>query len=153
MSSVLASLTIVLLAADVALKSVASLGIHVKLLGNFLSFGLVTNPDLAFGVPASDTFALVLNLLLFLLVVAAALTRTIVGSGRGYWLLIIGIAGGLNLADRFLYGAVRDYLVFSFPFPIFNFADLAIFFGIFGFLGSFERKQTPGLKPHYVVPR
>ncbi len=153
MSAVLASLTVILLAADIALKSVASLGVHVKLLGNFLSFGLVTNPDLAFGVPASDMFAFVLNLLLFLLVVAAALTRTILGNRRGYWLLVVGIAGGFNLADRFLYGGVRDYLVFGFPFPIFNFADLAIFFGILGFLGSFERKNTPGLKPHYVVPR
>jgi lipoprotein signal peptidase len=149
----LALLAVALLCADVALKLLVSSGMQVVLIPRVLTIGLVGNPNLAFGVPAAFEFAIVLHLTLFLIVAALAVSRLILGIGRGYWLLLIAVAGGLNLADRFIFGAVRDYLVFNFPFPIFNFADLAIMVGVLGFMGTFEWQKKSIAEARYVVPR
>jgi signal peptidase II len=42
-----------------------------------------------------------------------------------------------NLIDRFLYGAVMDFIefhAFGYSFPVFNVADIAIFIGVLGIL-------------------
>lgn len=153
MRAALASLALALLAADIVLKAMASLGVRVELIPRFLTFALVSNQSLAFGVPVTGTLSLVLHLTLFLIVTALAVSRLIVGTGRGYWLLLIGVAGGINLTDRYVYGAVRDYLVFGVPFPIFNLADLVILLGVLGFIGSFDFQRRDALRARYVVPR
>lgn len=152
-SWILAPLAIVLLAADILLKALASFGFRMELIPRVLTFALVRNPALAFGIPVGLQLAVALHLTLFLIVTALAVSRLVLGVGRSYWLLLIAIAGGINLADRFVYGGVRDYLVFSFPFPIFNFADLAILIGILGLVGTFEFRKTTPAPARYVVPR
>ena len=62
-----------------------------------------------------------------------------------YSLLLGGIFG--NLMDRILYGSVIDYLdfrIFSYPFPIFNFADMCIVIGVGLLILDIIRRDTHG---------
>lgn len=152
-TSFLAAPAIAVLAADVALKALASAGIKLMLIPNLFEFGLTRNPNLVFGVPAAGTLTFVLTLVLFLIVIALGVTRIVLGAGRGYWLLLIGVAGGINFTDRYLYGAVRDYALVPATGFAFNLADVAIILGILGFVGTFEFRRRDNLKPQYVVPR
>jgi len=97
------------------------------LIPNFLSFTLVYNKGMAFGLLANARF-------LFLAVSVVAL---IIGwkyyklyftkSVWFYWAGILFFAGTLgNFLDRLFYGQVTDFIAVhfgSYPFPIFNMAD------------------------------
>ncbi len=59
--------------------------------------------------------------------------------GESTWFNFFILAGAFsNLHDRFLYGAVIDFVdlyIKSWHWPIFNLADVFIVFGVFGLLG------------------
>ncbi|MCK5491109.1 MAG: signal peptidase II [Candidatus Pacebacteria bacterium] len=96
-------------------------------LSSFSGFYLHKNYEIFFGLPFYSH--LIFLLFLFLVIVfkrkfLSKCDNTIIFS---FSLLIGGIVS--NTLDRALYGYVIDYLVF-FHFFVFNFADLAIFFGL-----------------------
>ena len=59
-------------------------------------------------------------------------------SGNNIFFEVMVLAGAIsNIFDRYLYGAVIDFIefsIFGYIFPTFNFADALIFIGVFGIL-------------------
>jgi len=104
---------------------------------SFLSFNIVFNRGFSWGIcDSQDSFVF--------FIVSATIFLITVGLGFFAWRryskghMIIGetvaVAGSLsNIIDRIFYGGVVDFIVLSFgkfSWPIFNFADFFIFFGI-----------------------
>ncbi|MCH9662772.1 MAG: signal peptidase II [Gammaproteobacteria bacterium] len=54
--------------------------------------------------------------------------------------MVLGGAAG-NLYDRFLFGAVYDFINIGFNFPVFNIADMTIFTG--GFIYFISVRRSP----------
>ena len=111
---------------------------------------MVWNPGVSFGLLRADTSAGRWLLVLFALVIVAALAawarrlaRPLTGLALG---LILGGALGNNLIDRVRFGAVADFLDFHglyFPW-VFNLADSAINVGVgLLLLDSFIRRDPP----------
>lgn len=124
----------------------------IPVLPGVLSFTHINNPGAAFGILPHKTVLLVfLTVLLFLLVFIYR--HKIPGQP---FTLRLGLAMGLggatgNLIDRLRLGGVVDFVDLKFwpmrNFPIFNIADLAIFFGvliIFWYLRQQERMIGDG---------
>lgn len=109
-----------------------------------LQFSIVhtTNTGAAWGFMGNWPLLLVFIRILFVIILSAWFY---VSKGKEILLPISLILGGAigNLIDFFLYGHVIDYLyfgAFGYPFPIFNLADTAIFFGV---VLLFLRTYTP----------
>lgn len=93
-----------------------------------------TNYDWAFGIRALPEIIMVVNILILVAVLI-------------WWhrhehpaLLFILIGGLSNLADRFMYGSVIDY-IFTIPFAPFNLADGLILIGIIWYWWSEYQKR------------
>ena len=93
------------------------------------------NYNIAFGIPIPK---LVMYFLIILIigVLFYLLLKSYIAKNKYYiFILSLVLAGSIsNLIDRILYGAVIDYLSFSFfeiSFPVFNIADVIIVIGVF----------------------
>lgn len=110
---------------------------HIKVIPKFISFIYVQNKGAAWGILKDNTIfliimsfigiALILSLYILRLKKTGSRTSILFAVSVG---LIIGGAVG-NLADRLIFRYVRDFINFDFMnFPVFNFADVALTFGI-----------------------
>lgn len=130
----LISLLIIIFDQLIKLLVVNSLSIweSVNVINKFFRITFVTNKGAAFSILMGNRIFLIIASLLALIVVynylkESNLKKTDVLT---YGILIGGIFG--NLIDRIFRGYVVDYLdftIFSYDFPVFNLADIAIVIG------------------------
>ena len=110
-----------------------TLGQSIKVIPSFFYLTYIQNDGAALNILSGDTFILItISLIALLYIIKLVITskdnsmfQTII-----YSLLISGILG--NVVDRIFYGKVIDFLdfhIFSYNFPVFNFADTFIVIG------------------------
>lgn len=98
-----------------------------KFLAPGLGFEIAYNKGIAFGLFPNFVWILILPFFLLLLFLNRRFYPKYQILDTRYLILIL--AGGIsNLIDRFLLGAVRDFIQLPFI-PTFNLADVAIFLG------------------------
>lgn len=121
-----------LVAADRLLKwyAIAHWSLAPADLGFGFGFTFLVNPGIAFSIPFGGTVLLVVTIVVLSLfcrllwrAVAAKNMRAALASAT------VLVGAGSNIADRFLYGGVVDYLGLG-PFSVVNLADLMILAGI-----------------------
>ncbi|MEQ8246656.1 MAG: signal peptidase II [Alphaproteobacteria bacterium] len=104
-----------------------------------VSFGLLNSDN------PSTTYALIVFALLIIVALSIALWRSDNFIRAAGFAAIIG--GALsNVVDRFRDGGVTDFLDFyvgQYHWPAFNFADIAIFFGVISLLIPFGSSTIP----------
>jgi len=111
-----------------------SFGGQIEVIPGFFSIVHVRNPGAAWGILANRTGFLALLSAVVLITLVIGFQRFVGGWTERAWamsLIMGGIAG--NLIDRVAYGAVVDFLNFTFgsyQFPAFNVADSAICVGV-----------------------
>lgn len=125
-------------------KLIPAEGDSVAVMPGFINFVYVKNKGAAWGMLAGrPVFLIVMSLIILALLLAFYILR-IKKTGKKSSILL-GISMGLivggcigNLVDRFAFGYVRDFINFQFiDFPVFNFADVALTFGVIVFLVYF----------------
>ncbi len=127
-------LVIVLLGIDLLLKYLVSTYLTtVNIINNFFSLTYVLNDGAAFSLFASRTYLLILIALICLFFIIYELKNNLDDRvlSIGYSLVLAGLLG--NFLDRLMDGYIIDYLsfkIFTYNFPIFNFADILIVVGI-----------------------
>ncbi len=110
-----------------------TLGQSIKVIPSFFYLTYIQNDGAALNILSGNTFILItISLIALLYIIKLVITskdnsmfQTII-----YSLLISGILG--NVVDRIFYGKVIDFLdfhIFSYNFPVFNFADTFIVIG------------------------
>ena len=95
----------------------------------------------AFSILENNTFLLIMISILFLVFIDSYIKKEKLAnlSKLSFGIMIGGVCG--NLIDRLLRGGVIDYLsfeIFTYQFPVFNLADIAIVIGVLLFLISEE---------------
>lgn len=105
----------------------------IVVITNFFSISLVRNTGAAFSSFEGYTYVLVFISILVLFYLFRYSVNRVSSNLEivSYSLLIGGIFG--NMFDRIIYGSVVDFLsfnIFGYSFPIFNFADIFICFGV-----------------------
>lgn len=112
-------------------------GDSMEVIPNFINFVYVKNTGAAWGVLAGrPIFLIVVSLIIMAIYLAFYILRAKKFNGKIHACLAVSvglIAGGCfgNLIDRIALGYVRDFINFQFfDFPVFNFADVALTFGI-----------------------
>lgn len=124
----------VLLGLDLLLKYLVSTYLTtVNIIDNFFSLTYVLNDGAAFSLFASRTYLLILIALICLFFIIYELKNNLDDRvlSIGYSLVLAGLLG--NFLDRLMDGYIIDYLsfkIFTYNFPIFNFADILIVVGI-----------------------
>ncbi|MEG1495410.1 MAG: signal peptidase II [Bacilli bacterium] len=133
-------LTFITLIIDQFIKMIVvknlSLGASISLIPGFFKIQYVENTGGAWGILGDSTWILILVSAGAIILLNKYLAKeTDKGFSKfsilAYGLLMGGILG--NLIDRLLHGAVIDYLsfmIFSYDFPVFNLADMAIIVGM-----------------------
>ena len=124
--------------------------LSINVIPPFLNFRMGWNTGINFGMlnqlfKSTEIFLIVLALLISVALVWWAKFKQLNILGFTSIGLIVGGAIG-NAYDRFLYGAVADFINMSCcgienPF-VFNIADIAIFTGVFGLFFIYDRKKT-----------
>lgn len=106
----------------------------IKIINNFFYITYVKNTGAAWSIlSGKQTFLIIFSIIVIALLVFYLVKKKSYLNLEviGYSLLLSGALG--NLIDRILYGYVIDYFsfyIFSYSFPIFNFADSCIVIGI-----------------------
>ena len=124
----------VLLGLDLLFKYLVSTYLTtVNIIDNFFSLTYVLNDGAAFSLFASRTYLLILIALICLFFIIYELKDNLDDRmlSIGYSLALAGLLG--NFLDRLMDGYIIDYLsfkIFTYNFPIFNFADILIVVGI-----------------------
>ncbi len=124
----------VLLGLDLLFKYLVSTYLTtVNIIDNFFSLTYVLNDGAAFSLFASRTYLLILIALICLFFIIYELKNNLDDRvlSIGYSLVLAGLLG--NFLDRLMDGYIIDYLsfkIFTYNFPIFNFADILIVVGI-----------------------
>ena len=127
-------LVIVLLGIDLLFKYLVSTYLTtVNIIDNFFSLTYVLNDGAAFSLFASRTYLLIIIALICLFFIIYELKNNLDDRvlSIGYSLVLAGLLG--NFLDRLMDGYIIDYLsfkIFTYNFPIFNFADILIVVGI-----------------------
>lgn len=130
-------LGVVLIIVDQILKLVISglipLGESIEVIKNFFYITYVNNYGGAWSILNNQVVYLVIItiLVLFMLIKYMGKFKVNIRNEIAFGLLFGGIFG--NLIDRVCFGFVKDFLdfkIFGYNFPVFNFADIAIFFGV-----------------------
>jgi signal peptidase II len=111
---------------------------------------VIWNKGISFGLLANSYYNVLVYccIILSILLILYTWFKTKNATDSIAWGLIVG--GGLsNLWDRWFFGGVLDFIAISvndFHFPIFNFADIAITFGVLILFRTilFKKKKRPG---------
>ncbi len=146
--------TCIILIIDQILKNIVktkmSLNQEIVLIKNFFSINYLKNTGAAFSILTNQTLILIIISFIIIFVLDRFLTKeknlnnlSVISIG----LILGGIFG--NLLDRILYKGVIDYLsfrIFSYNFPVFNFADMAITIGTFLLLFNMVKEDIQNKK-------
>lgn len=123
--------------ADQIFKSVMSafmkLNQSIEIIKNFFEIKYINNYGAAWGILEHQNILLIVVATIGLIIVYRYmyLFKKNTRNNIAFGLLIGGIVG--NLIDRWIFGYVRDFFsfcIFNYDFPIFNFADIAVVFGV-----------------------
>lgn len=147
-------ITCIILIIDQILKNIIktkmSLNQEIVLIKNFFSINYLKNTGAAFSILTNQTFILIIISFIIIFVLDRFLTKeknlnnlSVISIG----LILGGIFG--NLLDRIIYKGVIDYLsfrIFSYNFPVFNFADMAITIGTFLLLFNMVKEEIQNKK-------
>lgn len=116
---------------------IPKVGDTVDVIPNFINFVYVKNFGAAWGMFAGrPIFLIIISIFVLGLLIAFYILRIRKTGEKSSVLFGISIgliAGGCigNLFDRIVFGYVRDFINFQFmDFPVFNFADIALTFGM-----------------------
>lgn len=128
----------------------------VNIINSVFNITYVRNNGAAWSILSGNRILLILisivalTLIYFYFIKDKKLTKL---ENFSYGLLIGGTVG--NLIDRIIYGYVIDYLdfkIFSYSFPVFNFADICIVIGIalicISLIGGEMRDRTRDKRKH-----
>ncbi|MCV2528319.1 MAG: signal peptidase II [Candidatus Lightella neohaematopini] len=105
-------------------------------INNYLSFTLIFNKGIIFGLLSNNVLILyilpivIISIILFLIIELCFFNTNKI-LDMSYVLIISGACG--NFYDRIKYGAVVDFIninILNISLPIFNIADISIFFGV-----------------------
>lgn len=134
---------VIVLLADLLTKGliipnlIPNVGDRVGIIPKVISFIYVKNFGAAWGIfGGRNIFLIVTSILILTLFLTFYILRLKKAKNNISSLLSVGvglIAGGCigNLFDRLVFGYVRDFINFDFiNFPVFNFADIALTFGV-----------------------
>lgn len=104
----------------------------VSLVGEIVTFNLQLNPQIAFSLPLKGKW-LTWSISIILLILIFYLARAVKKHHYYYFLALLALTLGAtsNLADRFLFKGVIDYLDIKYL-TVFNVADIMIIGGILG---------------------
>lgn len=104
---------------------------EISVIPGVLRFRFAWNKGVAFSFLSDRPMIVVIFTMLILTVIALFLFLPKKEHPADRILLSMIFAGGLgNLVDRALYGAVADFIEFTFmSFPVFNFADICVVLG------------------------
>ncbi len=116
---------------------IPKVGDSMKVLPNIINFIYVKNFGAAWGIFKNNTIFLIIVTILGIALIATFYVVRMVKMGNRVSILfavstgmMLGGAVG-NLADRLIFGYVRDFINFEFfNFPVFNFADTFLTIGI-----------------------
>ncbi len=114
----------------IILLNTMEIGLVNPIIKNFFNITLVLNDGAAFSILKSKTLFLIITSLVVIVLLILYLRKHKNLKNIEYityGILLGGIIG--NLIDRIVHASVIDYLdfnIFSYPFPIFNFADICI---------------------------
>ena len=115
--------------------------IHIG--GKYIGFRFIENPGMAFGIQIGGKLFFTVFAAIASLIILIFLFRI---KKDHFWtrLALSSILGGAigNLIDRIAFGKVVDFIEIG-PWPIFNFADIAVTFGmvILIIIVFFEKKE------------
>ena len=143
-----------LLTKNFIIKLIPNEGDAIKVIPGFINFVYVKNTGAAWGILAGrPIFLIIISIIILGLYLAFYIIRNKKHKCETSLVFSISvglIAGGClgNLVDRIVFGYVRDFINFEFiSFPVFNFADISLTFGIilmiiyFFFIYSKEEKK------------
>lgn len=126
------------------------IGTEITIIPKFFSLHYVKNTGAAFSILENNTSLLIIISVLFLLYLNHYLKREENMDKKTQYTFAV-IIGGIygNLIDRIIHHGVIDYLsftIFSYQFPIFNFADTAISLGIiflllYTMIDTYQKKE------------
>lgn len=110
------------------------LGSQIKIIPNFFSLFYLKNTGAAFSILEDNTVILVI-ISVIIIVILDRYIKTEKNFTRLSEISLGLIMGGIfgNLIDRIIHHGVIDYLsfkIFSYSFPVFNLADMAITIGV-----------------------
>lgn len=132
------SITFMVLIIDLFLKQIILNNVKslpLTVIPSFFSISYVENTGGAWGILGNTTWILtLLSVLVVILLNQYLLKREKYTKLEtiSYGLFMGGLLG--NLVDRMIYGHVIDYLdftIFSYSYPVFNLADIALVIGVF----------------------
>lgn len=116
---------------------IPNVGDAVNVIPRFINFIYVKNTGAAWGIFAGrPVFLIIISLIVIGLLITYYVLR--VKKTDKHSSVLFGISMGLivggclgNMIDRIAFGYVRDFINFQFiDFPVFNFADIALTFGM-----------------------
>lgn len=147
-------ITCIILIIDQILKNIIktkmSLNQEIVLIKNFFSINYLKNTGAAFSILTNQTFILIIISFIIIFVLDRLLTKE--KNFNNISVISIGlILGGIfgNLLDRIIYKGVIDYLsfkIFSYDFPVFNLADIAITIGTLLLLFNMVKEEIKNKK-------
>lgn len=115
------------------LENILQLNESMKVIKDFFYLTLCRNEGIAFGILSNQRVIIIVASLIAILIMYRFmfLFKKNRRNNLAFGFLLGGLAG--NLIDRVLLGYVRDFfdfIIFSYDFPVFNVADIAIFIGV-----------------------
>ena len=107
-------------------------GDHISVIGEILRLTYVKNPGMAFGIQIGGKLFYTIFASIACIIILVYLFRL---RPENFWarFALASILGGAigNLIDRFVYSEVVDFIdVKIIRWPVFNFADIAVFVGM-----------------------
>jgi len=115
----------------------------IPLVGKYIGLRFIENPGMAFGIQVGNKFYFIILQSIASFLILIFLFR-MQNDHKWTRIALASILGGAigNLIDRVAFGKVVDFIEMG-PWPIFNFADIAVTFGmiILIFVVFFEKKE------------
>ncbi len=117
----------------ILIESTVKLNTSIKIIKGFFNITSCHNPGVAWGM-LSNNRILILLITIIAIIIISRFIKSFKNNTRNniaFGLIIGGLTG--NLADRIIFGYVRDFLDFmiiNYDYPVFNVADMAIVIGV-----------------------